>query len=485
MAGIGFEIKKIYDKNSITNKLTGFLYTSFVSVGPTVVSILMLLFVREVTKFYDVAYMDRETLNSAILYAFVFALIFSSGITMVLSRYLSDSIYTGKLKAVFSSLLGVVSFTMLTSGLAGLLFYYLSPLAFTFKLLSYILFIELSIIYIFMVYISAIKDYKKVSIAFVVGLIITIVSALVMIHYLDIQVVYALLVAIDIGFLINIIMILRTIEAVFSSKEKRYFEFVSYIVKMPDLFLINLLYTLGLFAHNFIFWFFSDYQLIVGETYISAPVYDMATFYSVLTILPAMVFFVLKVETSFYVKYKAFLMAVVNGGSLNDLKKSRGNMSFLIKEEMSFIMELQLLISVMLVVILTQLVFPYFGMSVIITELFTYLAFGYYAAFMAFLLTTVLLYFNAQKEALIIQAVFLISNLGFTSLSIVLGENFHGLGMTASGTLSLLVALVAFTHVTKNIDYMIFSQQPLVNTDNRLLVDRVMSKLYDKEKKDA
>lgn len=481
MAGIGFEIKKIYDKNSISHKFSGFLYTSFVSIGPSLICILMLLFVREITAYYDVAYMTRETLNSAILYAFVFSLIFVSGTTMVLSRYISDGLYMGKIKAIFSSLVGMVGLTLLCSGSIGLVFYMFSPLDLVFKVLSYLMYIELSVIFVFMVYISAIKDYKKISIAFSLGLVVTILSSLLLIHVLNVAVVRALLVAIDLGFLINIVLILRALEAVFDPQEARYFEFVAYIYKMPKLFFINFFYTLGLFVHNFVFWIFSDLNIVIEDTFVSAPVYDMATFYSVLTILPATVFFVLKVETSFYVKYKSFLMTIVNGGSLKDLKKARSNMAFLIKEEMSFIMELQLLITVLLVVVLTQLVFPYFGVATIISELFTYIAFGYYSAFMAFLITTILLYFNAQSQALAIQACFVISNTLFSYITIVLGQEYYGLGIVASGTLTLTLALVTFARVIRNIDYMVFSQQPLINTQKHIRIDRWMHKLYDKE----
>ncbi len=46
MAGIGFELKKIYKKNHLYNILQGIGYSTIVTVGPTLITIGTILFMH-------------------------------------------------------------------------------------------------------------------------------------------------------------------------------------------------------------------------------------------------------------------------------------------------------------------------------------------------------------------------------------------------------------------------------------------------------
>ena len=43
MAGIGFELKKIYGRNTLASNLWGTLYATMLTIGPTVLSALLML----------------------------------------------------------------------------------------------------------------------------------------------------------------------------------------------------------------------------------------------------------------------------------------------------------------------------------------------------------------------------------------------------------------------------------------------------------
>ena len=103
MAGIGFELKKIYRKHRINNMIRGIGYSSIVTVGPTLVTIGIILFMYTFMGMMDARYAERELLSSTILYSFIFPLIVTTPINSVLSRYIADKMYQRKLEDVLPS----------------------------------------------------------------------------------------------------------------------------------------------------------------------------------------------------------------------------------------------------------------------------------------------------------------------------------------------------------------------------------------------
>lgn len=459
MAGIGFELKKIFNKNTISSHIKGFSYASFVSVGPMIISVVMLIIIGRILKHEEVSIKDRELVNVAIMYAYIFAMINVSGYVMLASRYIADKLFIEDLKDVLASLVGVIAISTFTGGLIALGFYIRSPLPLDFKLLSYMLFLELSILYILIAYVSAVKDYKKVAYSFALGVLITIVSSIVL-NLLGVNIILAVLLGIDFGFFITITILLAVIKRFFGVLSNKIFDFLKYIYKMPMLFFVNIFYTLGLFVHSFIFWKFSDVSISLNDTYLAAPTYDMATFFAVLTILPSIVLFVVKVETSFYEKYKSFCQAIVNGGSLRDLQIAKVNMVEVIRREISYIIEVQFILTFLLIIIGVNVVLPLMGSSSQTIELFTFLAIGYFLTYITFIIVTILLYFDNQEAAFKITGFFLLSNTLLTYISIQLGDDYYGLGLCASALLSLVISMQLLNNTLHQIDYRLFCKQP-------------------------
>ena len=100
MAGIGFELKRIFKKDSLIGMVSGVAYSALVVVGPTVIVMLTLLFLYSALGFMEITYAKRELLSASILYVFIFAGIISTPINTVFSRYISDKIYEEKFEDI-------------------------------------------------------------------------------------------------------------------------------------------------------------------------------------------------------------------------------------------------------------------------------------------------------------------------------------------------------------------------------------------------
>ena len=93
MAGIGFELKKLFNKEGIISTVFAGLYATVVTVGPTVMVILFLNLMYYILPYVNISYREREIVSSTILYVFIFSLIISSPINIILSRYTADKIF--------------------------------------------------------------------------------------------------------------------------------------------------------------------------------------------------------------------------------------------------------------------------------------------------------------------------------------------------------------------------------------------------------
>ena len=459
MAGIGFELKKLFNTQSITGHIKGFAYASMISAGPMLICVLMLILISAILKLAGTSVLDRELLNSIIMYAFIFALINVSGLSMVVSRYLADELFINNTNNVLASLAGVLSINTLVGGIAGLLFFIISPLTTGYRLITYILFIELTILYQLMVYISAIKEYKKIIMSFIVGVVVTIISSLLLSAF-SVRLIIAILIGVILGFFINLLIQLVVIRQTFAEINDSYFLFLKTFKRMPQLYLINFFYTLGLYCHNILFWHFSDLSTNIQNTFYYAPAYDNAAFLSFLTILPAIVIYIVKVETSFYQDYRYFCHAILTGGRLNDIEQSKEKMIKTLRRELYTIFEIQLIATIILLISGVFLFLPLLGVDSQTIELYSVLSIGYFLTYMSFIVVNILLYFDNQQDSVMIMGFFLIVNILLSLITINLGEQFYGLGLGISALLTLIIGLRSLEKTMVQIDFRLFSVQP-------------------------
>ncbi|NGT55677.1 exopolysaccharide Pel transporter PelG, partial [Clostridium perfringens] len=106
MAGIGFELKKIIDKDNIFAQARVYFMSSLITVGPMIICITLFLVMQRLLKNLGVSYANIQIFNAVIIYSFLISYISSNGISMLMSRYISDCIYAKKSGCIFESFFG-------------------------------------------------------------------------------------------------------------------------------------------------------------------------------------------------------------------------------------------------------------------------------------------------------------------------------------------------------------------------------------------
>lgn len=460
MAGIGFELKKLFKNIGILSTVRAYFYSILVTIGPIVISVIAITFMQFMLKYIGVERYNREVLQATLMYSFIFAVIIVSGYCMTLSRYLADRLYIGKKEDILPALYGSLSIMLVVAGIMGVIFYYRSPLNNVYKFFSYLLFIELIFEMILAAYVSAVQNFKKVAYSFIYGTTFSIIIACLLIRYNVFDEILSALIAFDSCILIVIILLTYEIQQYFKEKSLLYFNFIKYFSFFSLLFFTNTFYTMGLFVDNFVFWALPEINLVIENTYVYAPSYDIPSSYAFLSILPTMVIFVVKVETAFYEKYRDYFYLINNGACYEDIERAKSDMKKVIYKELIYIMEIQLFFSIA-AIILGMKFLPYIGFTANMIDMYAILVLGFYCIIIMFVVMTLLLYYDNKKTAFLVALHFWVTNLLFSLVTAFLVEGFYGLGFFLSGLFSLIFSIVMLNKYLDNIEYHIFCIQVL------------------------
>ncbi|QOR66398.1 exopolysaccharide Pel transporter PelG [Cytobacillus suaedae] len=478
MAGIGFQLKKLFNENGLFNTIRAYSYSAVVTIGPMALCILLITVAQNLLEAAGTSYAERQLFTAAVQYAFIFSQILTGGFNLILSRFVADKTFLKKEDEVLSSLYGSVAICIMIGGVSSWIFYKDSPLPISFKLASYLLFTELIIIWLQCMYVSALKDYLKIVKSFMVGTSVSILSVLACIYLFEWNNAFALLLCFNLGFLTIILRFMSHIREFFSVNDQDYFQFLSYLEKYPLLFLGGMFYTFGLYGHNIVVWQ-GELQVIIQETFLVAPYYDVPVFFAYLTILPALVIFMVSVETSFYEKYKAYYERILQSSPLKDILNAKQDLYSIIRIELAFITEIQLIVMICSIAAGIELL-PLLGLTLEQIHIFIIVTIGNLFFVLMYTIVLLLLYFDDQKGAFGTTLFFGMTSTIFTIVALYLDH--YGFSIFFASALSLLIVISRFASYLNNLDYYTFCAQPLVFKEKVLRTDQFLEKFRDKNK---
>ncbi|MDR1701667.1 MAG: exopolysaccharide Pel transporter PelG [Sporomusaceae bacterium] len=461
MAGIGFELKRLFHKKSALSYFRAYFYTMIVTVGPFVMLTGLILFTQQVLK-PQVSYAGLELYVMSIVYPFIFSQIIASGFAMLITRFISDRIYAEEYEQIVPSLLGITAFTFPVASLLALWFFWDKPLALELKLVTYILYMELIFVWIQGVYLSALKDYLRIVKSYFYGIAAAVAFFFLFLHtgfFTD--KVFGALLAMDIGFFLMALCLMLQIRAFFPAGSSSFFSFLPYLDTHLSIFSVNFFYTAALYIPNIIIWQ-GPWGVTIAGTYIYAPIYDVATFFAFLSILPTAVVFVVFTEVAFYPKYTNYVTMIVGKGNYQEIEDARKNMSHVLWSQVCHIVELQLVFALIFLA-LGNFILTRVGLSYASINVYNLIVLGAFANGILQVVIILLLYLEDRRGALYGTAFFLAANTSFNLLSLYFGENTYGFGFFAAAFLSLVVTLLRLNYYMEKIDYYIYCTMPVFN----------------------
>lgn len=477
MAGIGVRLNQIFEKNTLVSDLIGFGYSAVVTVAPMFLVIGNIFVMGQALELSKVAYAPRELMSCTILYMFIFSLLTTAPFNSVLSKYMSDVIFEERyedimpcfyigllLNVILSCLLGIpFCIYELVVGKVGVLY------VFT----GFCGYIACVLVFYAIKYLQICKDYKKITIFFFVGMAASFVMSLVLVYLFSFPVTDSMLASISAGFLLIACEEIAMVKRYFKNNSGRYRPVLGYMKRMWKLILTDLFYMLGLYAHNFIFWT-TDINMVVVNTFVCAPAYDMATCLAMFTNISSTVILISRLEMHFRDKYKGYSEAVIGGRGV-DIRNAQKRMFRQLAAELMNLVRIQFIISIC--VFLACMVFlPQYGFSGLVMQFYPCLAAGYFVLFLMYAAIIFLYYFNDLTGALLTAVVFLIVTLGVTVYAAELSEGWYGVGVIVGSLFGWGVAYLRLRWVERHLDEHIFCNGSLIKYGKG---EKLSSKVYD------
>ena len=482
MAGIGVKLQKIYDRRTILANLAGFGYSTMVTIAPMFVVIGNVMLMSHFLGYETVGYARRGLFSGTVLYIFIFSLLVAAPFNAVLSRYMSDIIYEEK----YEDILPCYDVGLFLNICFGCLFaipfcvreYLKGQVDLVFVFTGFCGFISLLLVFYSMLYLSICKDYQKISLFFLMGMAAAFGLAWLLVKVFHRDIIYSMLLSLTIGFFLTAAISAATIKSYFKRNSRQYRKVLHYFKIYWHLIATNLLYTLGLYIHNFIFWT-TDLKMTVAHTFVYAPAYDMATCLAMFTNLSSTIIFITRVEMHFHTRYKAYSEAVI-GGRWEDIKNTKDRMFRQLSAELMNLVRIQFIISTA-VYLLCVVVLPQYGFSGRVMQIYPCLAAGYFILFILYAEIIFLYYFNDLTGALLATLGFCLVTWAGSMLSAGGSDLWYGMGLVAGSFTGFTIAYFRLRFMERHMDEHIFCGGQLFTVKRERMPE---SMVYTKKQKE-
>lgn len=453
MAGIGFELLKIWKEGTYSGLLRAYALTSMIGSGP---GLFVILGLGIVCFFNLFAIPNTDTGHQFItitIYLFSSSMIISSFLQFTFFRFIADKIFSKDFELVTPNFNGVLLVQLIISICFALpiVFYFFSNYSMTLKILLISTFNILCMIWISTVLLTGFKSYRRIIWAFVLGY-----STMIIVHFLlrknDIlTLLFEFLLAQTILFS----LLLHAILDFYPGKKLIKFDFLKRENFYSTIVFANFFYNLGFWIDKYLFWYNTDTSYTIFPPLRFSPIYDFPMFIAYVTIIPAIAAFIFQIEAKFAIIFPTFMDTIFRRKTLTEIDTVRNQ---LISAGRDAVFSLIRTESIVIVILFLSASFLFSVLNVVSLYLNVLFILIIAAGLNVILwgLLNIMYYMTRYRHAFYVSFVFFISNLIFTLISFYAGPVYFGYGFCVSLLLSIIFALIFLNEDFNNLEYLTF-----------------------------
>lgn len=467
MAGIGFELRRLSQRQSISGIVGAFGHAAVVAAGPWLFTICSLAGITLVTE--QVAGLATlANFRAVIIYAFAVSLVLTAPVTIVATRLVADALWVRKPERVRPLLFGAyaVSIASVSAGTALLALYFRMPLGLAAALLAASL--TVALIWVALAFCGAIRDYRGVTLAFVTGQFVAVLAgvAAALGGLGAAGIVAGFVGGLTLTFVLLTLRVLATFPGRLSAPEVGFQAILEGFVTYRYLAVGAVAAAAGVWIDKWIFWFSGIGEPVEGGL-MHAPLYDSAMFIASLVVIPALAMFVVQLETSFFERYQHYYNTIQTHGTLQQIEESRRRLAAHTLDHLVLVTVMQVGICAVLILAAPMIV-DALNLQFQQISILRYGALGAVFQFIFIASTSMLLFFDRRRLFLALQLLFLGLNAGFTGLSVHFGETYFGVGYFAACLLASLLAYLAADSTFERLNFLTFlGNNPSVRAASR------------------
>ena len=452
MAGVGFELRKAVTGENKGEKITGYFGASFSSSGSMIVAIVIFALVQAAAKAQQASQAVNDSFMCYITNAMFLSILLSSLLSPVLSRYVSDAVYLGKTERVMPSMVGGSASVAVTGGILFSVQLLLSGTEIMVVIPLFILFLALCVCWILMTYITLIRDYKKIVIAYLVAFGVS-AAALALLFAFTTLSVPAMILVLLLAFATVDVLLFRAVYLTFAKHDNSVFAFRSTIKTNPSLLLIGFLMAAGMLGHFWLTWFLSDSSTQISLLFRFNAKYDFPAIAAYFSTIPAAVYFITSFETGFSKKYSNYFSAL-QSATARCVEAAKDDMVLTLRKKLKTMFLIQLVSCLLFVTVGSKLLgIMNIGMTESMLSAFRMFCVGYSLYYIGSTLILIRLWFSDERRAVFTAAFFAAGVLAGTYLGILFFPRFSGAAFTAVSIVMTLFAAAGLIRRLKKLEF--------------------------------
>lgn len=453
MAGIGLELKKLSDQNTLSGMLRANVYAGMLSSGSWLISISVLVSIYFYLKIYkgDTHYAIQFLVT--VTYIVSSALITSAIFQQRVNRYIADEIFKKRYDRVGPALFSS-SFVLLIIGavigypLANYLLYDQS--LFT-RLTAGGSFVTLNIIWLFANSLTGLKNYRFIVLSYLVCYALVFILAINLYQYQLQGLLFAFYVSHVLLMLLFMIFTLKTYPS------SRFFDwdiFYSF-KKYQSLIYGSIFFQLGVWIDKYCFWINPDTSLVTVGHLRASPIYDMPMFIAFLLSIPGITALFYDVEANFSHYYDRYYTTIREGGTLKEILAKQSKLVSCAHNCLNNIIYIQIALGLIAIFFAPEL-FKSLGLAPIFVYIFRINVVSICLLVLLIAQMNLLYYINKPAIVCYVCLLFFILNLSFTLLTFQLGPLFYGYGFALSLLGANIYAALGMQKSFKTLSYEAF-----------------------------
>jgi len=458
MAGIGFDLRKTLESQTLSAYFSAYMSALAYASGPWICTIFALGAIVSMAKwFLPVVTVEQFTVTTVYVYAF--SLLLSGPFQIVTTRFVSDRIYEEKEEQIPEAIVTSITLISGLSAITGIVAAWFSDLPHVFEVAAILLFCIVCTLWMIMSYISCLKNYKLITFAFSIGMVVSWVASLGLAKYSPHPLI-GLMAGYAFGHFIIVLILLLTSRAEFSGHWTLSFKYINYLKKFPRLLVIGFLTNLAVWIDKFVIWYFKGSA--VWGVFFFYPPYDIPAYLAYLTAIPSTAFFLIKIETEFANSYDEFMQSLLYSPSVIISEKKK-KMVKTLKDGIVQLLSFQGVIT-LVVLLLAPSILVFFHLKDFSPFLFRQLVVAAYFHFAFLHIIIFLMYFDKQKILMWLLGGFVTLSGGLT-LAVVLNEQnlYLAAGYATAAFLAAVTACYWLFRTVDHVDGDIIFSQPLLD----------------------
>jgi len=430
MAGIGFELRKYLENDSFTGTLKAYGFAGLISAGPWVLSILGVMLIGVFALSQNFSDNNLKQFTTSVTWIMGASLVLTGLLQLVFTRFVADRLFEKRDDIVNANLFGAIALTTGVSAVIALILAFtVFDLSFSYEFLMAANFVTLSNMWIVVIFVAGLKQFKLILYAFALGYGVTLGLSILLLPYgLN-----GLLTGMLVGHAVLLFLMVGVVLPEAPIRAQVRFDFLRLRLVFPSLIAIGFLYNLGIWVDKFLFWLTPGTSEAVIGPLRASIIYDLPIFLAYLSIIPGMAVFLLRIETDFAEAYEGFFDAVRGNASLPEIEKLGTQMITSVREGLYQIVRVQGATVVILYLMGPALV-KWLGISEAYVHLF---------------------YINLVGVAAQVLTL-CVTNAVFTWITLQLGPEYYGYGFGVAMMVSAFLGIILLSREMDNIEFHTF-----------------------------